>query len=214
MKTDALIAMLARGPMASGGARPVPRLALAASAGLLIAAVAMVAALGLRSDLAAAAMLPMFWLKLALPLVIVAAALAAASRLARPGDTAIGAGVVITAAVLVVWALAARDLSVVPAGERIAAVVGQSAGSCVASIAALSLPLMVALVLALRGLAPTRPALAGAAAGALAGGGAACVYALHCTEMAVPFLATWYVLGMAIPAAAGAWLGPRLLRWT
>lgn len=214
MKTDALIAMLARGPMASGGARPVPRLALAASAGLLIAAVAMVAALGLRSDLAAAAMLPMFWLKLALPLVVVAAALAAASRLARPGDTAIGAGVVITAAVLVVWALAARDLSVVPAGERIAAVVGQSAGSCVASIAALSLPLMVALVLALRGLAPTRPALAGAAAGALAGGGAACVYALHCTEMAVPFLATWYVLGMAIPAAAGAWLGPRLLRWT
>lgn len=214
MKTDALIDMLARGPMVSSGARPVPRLALAASAGLLIAAVAMVTALGLRADLAAAAMLPMFWLKLALPLAVVAAALAATSRLARPGDTAIGAGAVIAAAVLAVWAMAARDLFVVPAGARIAAVVGQSAWSCVASIAALSLPLVAVLFVALRGLAPTRPALAGAAAGALAGGCAAGVYALHCTEMAVPFLATWYVLGMAIPAAAGAWLGPRLLRWT
>jgi len=214
MKTDALIAMLARGPIAASGPGPVPRLALAAAAGLLIAAVAMVAALGLRSDLATAAMLPMFWLKLALPLVVVAASLAASSRLARPGDTAIGAGVVIAAAVLAVWAMAARDLSVVPAGARIAAVVGQSAGSCVAGIATLSLPLMAALLLAMRELAPTRPVLAGAAAGALAGGGAAGVYALHCTEMAAPFLATWYVLGMAIPAAAGAWLGPRLLRWT
>ena len=214
MKTDALIEMLARGPVAAGSWRPALRLALAASAGLLIAIVAMLAGLGLRPDIAVAAALPMFWLKLALPLAIAAAALAATSRLARPGDMAGATAAVIAAVLLGLWAMAARDLAAAPAGGRLAAVAGQSAGSCVAGIAVLSLPLMIALFLALRGLAPTRPALAGLAAGALAGGSGAAAYALHCTEMAVPFLATWYVLGMAIPAAVGAWLGPRLLRWS
>jgi hypothetical protein len=31
--------------------------------------------------------------------------------------------------------------------------------------------------------------------------------------MAAPFIGFWYLLGMLIPAAAGALLGPRLLRW-
>jgi hypothetical protein len=38
-------------------------------------------------------------------------------------------------------------------------------------------------------------------------------YALYCPEMAAPFVAIWYLLGMLIPAAAGAVLGPLLLRW-
>ena len=36
---------------------------------------------------------------------------------------------------------------------------------------------------------------------------------LHCPEPAAPFLAIWYLLGMLVPTAIGAWLGPRLLRW-
>ncbi|HSV58580.1 MAG TPA: NrsF family protein, partial [Variovorax sp.] len=70
-----------------------------------------------------------------------------------------------------------------------------------------------AALLALKGLAPTRPALAGAAAGIMAGGAGATVYALHCPELAAPFLAVWYVAGMLIPVVAGALIGPRLLRW-
>jgi hypothetical protein len=31
--------------------------------------------------------------------------------------------------------------------------------------------------------------------------------------MEAPFLAVWYVLGMLIPAGAGALLGRRVLRW-
>ena len=38
-------------------------------------------------------------------------------------------------------------------------------------------------------------------------------YSLHCPEMSVAFWAVWYVLGMLIPTAVGALLGPRLLRW-
>jgi hypothetical protein len=66
---------------------------------------------------------------------------------------------------------------------------------------------------ALKGAAPTRLAWSGAGAGLLAGALGTLVYALHCPEMAAPFLAVWYLLGMAIPTAVGAALGPRLLRW-
>ena len=65
----------------------------------------------------------------------------------------------------------------------------------------------------MQGLAPTRLRLAGASVGLLAGAAGACVYAFHCPELAAPFLGTWYVLGMAIPTALGALLGPRVLRW-
>src|SRR5690606_10056653 len=58
-----------------------------------------------------------------------------------------------------------------------------------------------------------RRPVAGAAAGVLAGGAGAFAYAFHCPELAAPFLAVWYVLGMAMPVVAGALIGPRLLRW-
>ncbi|MNT33639.1 hypothetical protein D3C72_1695780 [compost metagenome] len=90
---------------------------------------------------------------------------------------------------------------------------GQSWRICALSIGFMALPVFAATFVALRGLAPTRPALAGAAAGALAGGVGASVYALHCMELTAPFLAVWYVSGIAVPVLLGAALGPRLLRW-
>jgi hypothetical protein len=80
-------------------------------------------------------------------------------------------------------------------------------------LAALSAPALFAALWALKGLAPTRLALAGAAAGLLSGALGALAYALHCPELAAPFLALWYSLGMLMPAAAGALLGRVLLRW-
>jgi hypothetical protein len=77
----------------------------------------------------------------------------------------------------------------------------------------ISLPLFAATFWAMKGMAPTRPALAGAGAGLLAGALAVLVYALHCPESEAPFLAVWYCLGIAIPTVAGALLGPRVLRW-
>jgi hypothetical protein len=47
----------------------------------------------------------------------------------------------------------------------------------------------------------------------LAGATGALVYTLHCPELAAPFLAVWYLLGMLVPAAVGLLLGSRLLRW-
>jgi len=36
---------------------------------------------------------------------------------------------------------------------------------------------------------------------------------LHCPELTAPFIGVWYLLGMLIPTAIGAMLGPRLMRW-
>ena len=47
----------------------------------------------------------------------------------------------------------------------------------------------------------------------LAGAIGALVYLLYCPEMAPPFLLVWYTLGMLLPAALGALVGPRVLRW-
>ena len=46
-----------------------------------------------------------------------------------------------------------------------------------------------------------------------AGGAGAMVYALHCPELQAPFLAVWYVAGIALVVLAGALLGRFVLRW-
>ena len=213
MKTEALVSFLSRGPVQADTAAPTRKLALAAGPALLGSVLAMLALLGLRTDLASAALLPMFWLKLAFPIALAFGAFAAASRLARPGNAATGAWAAIAATVLVVWAMAFISLVQAPPGSRMSMLEGSTAIECVASIALLALPLFAAALWVQRSLAPTRPRTAGAAAGLLAGSLAAAVYAPHCIEMALPFLAVWYVLGMSIPAALGALVGPRLLRW-
>jgi hypothetical protein len=38
-------------------------------------------------------------------------------------------------------------------------------------------------------------------------------YALACDELALPFVAAWYTLGVLLTAGLGALLGPRVLRW-
>ena len=99
-----------------------------------------------------------------------------------------------------------------PAGG--AGVQGQgSASVCAVSILGLSLPTLAAGFWALRGLAPTRPALAGGALGLMAGGAGALAYAVVCTESSALFVAVWYSVAMGLPALLGALLGPRLLRW-
>ena len=213
MRTDALIEMLAAGPVAVGRHTVERRLAGAAALGLAVSATAMLAFLGLRPDLAAAAALPMFWLKLAVPILLAAAFAIASARLASPGGVPAWGWLAAAALLLALWAMAFAEVARVPPDQRAAMIEGASAWPCVASIGLLSVPPMVSLFIAIRGLAPTRATRAGLAAGALAGSLAAAVYALHCNETALPFLAVWYVLGIGLAAALGAAAGTRLLRW-
>jgi len=135
------------------------------------------------------------------------------SRLARPGVRAGGSWAAIGLPVAVVWLAAAGLLLRVSADSRWTLVLGNTWRTCPINIAVLSIPAFVTVFWAMRGLAPTRLRLAGAASGLLAGSMATLAYSLHCPEMSVAFWAVWYVLGMLVPMAIGALLGPRLLRW-
>jgi len=214
MKTDELVALLA------AQAQPVPRqaarrtLALATAAALPLSVLLMLAGYGLRPGLAASlAQEPMALVKLLAPAAIALAAFVAAERLARPGVPVRGAWLGLALPVLLLWVLGLAVWLAAAPESRPELLLGRTWRSCALSISGIALPVFVAAMLALRSQAPTRPVLAGAAAGALAAGAGAAVYALHCPELAAPFLAVWYVLGMAIPVAVGALLGKMLLRW-
>lgn len=213
MKTDELVSMLAQ------GAGPVPRhaveqrIALALLPGLALTVVLMAVVLGPRADLAEATREGMFWLKVAFTGALSVAAWLAGERLARPGMRLGGVRAGIAAPVLVIWLLAVLALGAAAPEARPGLLLGSTWRVCPLNIAMLSLPMFCASLWAMKGLAPTRPALAGAATGLLSGALGALVYTLHCPESAAPFLAIWYVLGIFIPAGAGALIGWRLLRW-
>src|SRR5262249_19438975 len=57
------------------------------------------------------------------------------------------------------------------------------------------------------------PAFAGAAAGLLASGLAATLYATHCVDDSILFVALWYIPTIALAALIGFAAGSRLLRW-
>ena len=213
MRTDELVTMLAAGAGAVEPGATARRYTVALGWGAFGATLLMAIVLGVRPDLAEAARLPMFWVKLAFPASVAAGALYAAARLSQPGAQLGRVPAALAAPVLAMWLLAALVLATAAAGEREELIFGGSWSACPLFIALLSLPVFAAALWAMKGLAPTRLALSGAAAGLLAGSVGALIYALYCTEMAAPFLALWYLLGMLIPTAAGAAIGPRLLRW-
>ncbi|MGI9170621.1 MAG: DUF1109 domain-containing protein [Caulobacteraceae bacterium] len=213
MKTADLVAVLAAGaaptpPLAAGR-----RLALAGLAGAGVATLLLVVWLGHR-PLAQAAQTGPFWMKAGYTVVLAAAALAVVRRLARPGGR-LGNGSLIVAAIAVaiMAGLAAIEVARAQPGDLANLWLGHTWKACSLHILALAAPIFLALAWALRSLAPTRLALAGAAAGALAGAAGATVYGLYCDETAAAFVVLWYTLGVAACATVGAALGPRLLRW-
>ncbi len=213
MKTDELVTLLATGAGAVDPRAPARRCAAAVAAGVLAAAVMMAAWLGVRGSLAQDVALPMLWIKFAFVAWLAVGGWIAAMRLGRPGATLAGVPVALIAPVLAMWMLAAVALSGADAPQRAELFLGQTWNTCPLNIAVLSVPVFAAALWGMKGFAPTRPALAGAAAGLFAGAAGAVVYTFHCPELAAPFLGTWYVLGMLIPTALGAVIGPLVLRW-
>ncbi len=213
MKTNDLIAMLATEASTTPAVSPLRRCAQATAAGVAISLALVVTLWGLNPELNALAHTPAFWVKVVWLLLTCTFAVPVVMHLARPGVAA-GKGVWGMAAALVGMALLAlMQVAAVDADTGIQLMLGVSWEVCSASIAALSVPLLTALLWMLRGMAPTRPALAGASAGLMAGAIAGLVYSLHCPETAYAFLAVWYVAGMTAMSGVGALLGSRLLRW-
>ena len=213
MKTAELIAVLAGGatPVSPGAARR--RLVAACLIGAAMTAALFLTVRGVQPGSLAFARTAPFWMKTGYTVWLAIGGYLLAESAARPGLRPTGAAYVIGAALLSIICLAAMNLIVLPSGQWPAAWMGHSALICPFAILISATPAFVAVVLVMRGLAPTRLGFAGAAAGLLAGGVGAAVYALWCRETAAIFVATWYTLGVAACGGIGALLGPKILRW-
>jgi len=211
--TDELIDRLAGDLRSVRGGAVERRLGQGLAAGAAASLVGVLFILGPRPDMARALASPMFWMKLAYPAAITALAFWCVERLARPAGEARRRAPWLAAPFCVMALLALSRLATAPADRWRALIMGDSAMTCPWRVLAAATPVFIALFWVLRGLAPTRLRLAGAAAGLAAGGVGAAAYALYCTEPGAPFVAIWYTLGILAPCGIGALAGPRLLRW-
>ncbi|MBV8626755.1 MAG: DUF1109 domain-containing protein [Paraburkholderia sp.] len=213
MRTEDLVDLLSTGcaPVQRGVA--ARRFGIALALAVAGAALLTIALLGIRPDLAVAARTALFWVKLAFPVCVAVGAGITAMRLARPGARVGSGWLVMAAPVLLVWIAGIAVVATALPQDRLPAILGQSWRVCPFNILLLSLPGFAAIVWAVRGLAPTRPRLAGAMCGLLASSTSTVVYCFHCPEMGPAFWSVWYVIGMLIPAGIGALIGVRLLRW-
>lgn len=212
MKTDDLINLLATG---QGVHAPPPRaeMVVMVPLGVMVSMMLMMGLLGVRPDLAAVAWQPPFLLKITFVAALAAAGRFAFARLGSPGASVSMLPALFAAPMLLMWFIAAQVLMAAEPAQRSLLFFGATWRTCPFLIAALSAPILVAVFRAMRSRAPTRLRLAGAAAGFTAGALAAAVYCLHCPEIAPPFVAFWYLLGILIPTGVGALIGPRVLAW-
>lgn len=211
MKTDQLIDLLAQGAGPAPQRLVLRRLAPVAVLGALASALIAVAWLGgVPAD---RFMTAAPWIKLAYAAALAATAGWLTARLARPVARLAAPLRAVVAVAVLMGLLGALAWATTPMPARPAALMGQSWQACPLYVPALAAPVLAGLLWALRGLAPTRPRAAGAAAGLLAGALGAAGYALTCTEDSTAFIALWYSAGIAITGGLGAMLGPRVLRW-
>jgi hypothetical protein len=212
VRTGDLIRALA----ADSEVHPMPpgrALALALIPGVAIALGLHFAVLGLRPHLLTLLGELGLLFKLCLTFLLVAISGALVSRIARPGAYIRHITVLLAIVPALLAAANIVELIVVPAalwGQRL---IGANAMVCLESIPFLAAAPLVAVLLALRQGAPEHPALAGAAAGLLAGAiGAAC-YATHCPDDSPLFVTAWYTLAITFVIGIGALAGSRVLRW-
>ncbi len=212
MKTQELIGLLAQDPMP---AAPAPReqivkplLGATLACGLLV-----LAFWGMHPQLRELFLHPAFITKMLWLASVIGFSCYGLLRLSRPGVSVGHAVWGLVLSMLAMTSLGLIQSMQTEPDSRLALWMGSSWQACSVSILVLSLPVLGALLWALRQLAPTQPRLAGAVAGAMSGGVAASLYSLHCTETAFAFFAAWYGGGLLLASGLGALLGARLLRW-
>lgn len=189
------------------------RLALGIGLGALVTLLLVGLSLGFNRDLDLAMLHYSFWMKWGYTVSIGIGAVLATARLARPDAALPGWLWVMALPVIGLAVIGFFEMRNVPSSQWLAMWLGVSWRGCSAFVFLLSMPIFAGLLWSFRSLAPTRLRAAGATAGLSAGAWSATLYCLHCPEVSAVFVLTWYSLGIALAALAGAVLGPRLLRW-
>lgn len=212
MKTEDLISALAADVAVRGPSMRV-RMAMALAIGGAISATLFVLVLGVRPDIGIALQTWRFDLKVVTMVTAFAAALWAATELARPDARHRKVlAIALLAPALLAAGVGIELLTVAPDAWSVRAT-GSNSRVCLVAVPILSLAPLAALLAALRTGAPRSPSFAGAVAGLLAGTLAAILYATHCTDDSPLFVAVWYTPAIAAPALMGLLAGHRILRW-
>lgn len=188
-------------------------LAIALAAGGAISTVIFFASLGFRDDIAMAIYNPFFDLKFVITIALAVSAIAISVHLSRPEASLEGWKWMLLIPVGLLALGIACEMLLPQQLPWITRLIGSKSKACMTAIPLLSLPILVAALVALRHGAPSRPTLAGAFAGLLSAGCAATLYASQCIDDSPLFVATWYSIAIAAVTALGALAGTKLLRF-
>jgi hypothetical protein len=211
VKTEQLVQVLVA-DRARAGRSPGRLLTIALLAGGAISLGLFFATLGPRQDLVPALSTWRFDLKVALILVALGVTFALCRALGRPVLLPHPGRYLLSLAVLAAIAVAI-ELAVAPMDTWGRRLVGSNSLICLTAVPAFSLAPLVAVLVMLRSAAPSSPALAGAAAGLVAGSAGALLYAFHCFDDSPLFVVTWYGLALALVTTVGWLVGRRVLSW-
>lgn len=209
-RTSELVDRLAREAGAGPRARGVPfgwAVILGAALSLLAAVLVVAGVFGVRGDLASLPARAIFQFKVLAMGLLACAGILAVGAAGRPGSRL--RWWVLAPGVLLLLVGAWVDRSGLPiTGARTVSV-----PVCLAAIIVAAVPGLAILLAVLRRGIPTRPRVAGAAAGLLAGGLGAMAYTLACVNDGAAFVALWYSAAILATSLLGAMLGRRALAW-
>jgi len=211
--TDDLIDRLAADLKPVNASKVLWLLAIATVLGLSGSALTMIYSLHPRQHLFEVFSEPSFATKVIYTGVLGLLGAWATLRLAKPGGSGLTPLNLAAVALAAIGATALISFLNTPPESRQAAVLGSSALVCPFYIAGISLPMFAALTLFMRQMAPTDLSRAGFAVGLMAGAFGALVYAFHCPEPGLPFIAIWYSLGIIAMTIIGTITARVLLRW-
>jgi len=212
MKTDDLIRTLAQDLPRSGPAMG-KTLAWASLAGLALAALTFFATIGVRADIETAVQSYRFLSKFVITAILAATGLYVLDRLVRPGALLRRDLLVLLGAPALLAALATLEALVLDPARWASVAMGTNSLVCLTFVPLIGIGPLIAMLLTLRRGAPTRPGLAGAVAGLVAGGMAASFYAAHCPDDSPFFVAIWYTLAISMLVVVGAALGRLFARF-
>ena len=186
---------------------------VAAAAAAVIAAVVFFLTIGPRPDIMVAMHTMRFLAKFVFTIVLAVTAFGLIRALSTPGASTVRAAAWMAAAPVLVAVAVVLELFMVPEVMWGTRMVGTNMMICMGFIPLIGIGPLAIFLWVLRYGAPTRPVLAGAVAGLLAGGLSATFYAAHCFDDSPLFVATWYTIAVIILAVLGGLGGRFFVRW-